>query len=108
VLPDRLTERVIEGVVLTREGQPQVQARVNIVDPGTVVVYDGADQNGHFVLHLFAGIPYRVHAMWPGDKPPGSALSAVPVDIPPEGGPSRFRLVLDQPGNSVQQEQGKR
>ena len=109
VLPDRLTARVVEGVVLTREGPPRVQARVSVVDPtGTVVEYTGADQNGRFVVHLFAGIAYRVHAMWPGDKPPDSALSAVPVDIPPEGGPSSLLMVLDQPGNSVQQDQRKR
>ena len=108
-LPDRVNGRVIEGVVLTRDGQPRVQGNVSVVDASqTVVAYTLADRDGRFVLHLFAGIAYRLHATWAGDTPPGSALSAVPVDIPPEGGPLSLRLVLDQPGNSVLQERGKR
>ena len=100
-LPDRQDERVIEGIVFTSDGRPMAQARVTVFDSSeTVIAFDAADPGGRFRLRVFAGIPYRLHAMWPGDTP-DKAVSAVPTDIQPGSSPVSLQLVLSQRGNSV-------
>ena len=100
-LPDRQPERVIEGIVLTPDGREISRARVGVYDSFDHIVADLiADREGRFVLRLFVDIPYRLHAVWPGDTP-DKAISAVPTDIQPGAEPLNLRLVLTQPGNSL-------
>jgi hypothetical protein len=70
----------------------------------TIVAQALADQHGRFALQVFAGIPYRLLAVWPGNTP-DEAASAVPVDIQPDTQPLSLRLSLTQPGNLLFEEQ---
>ncbi len=98
-LPDRQPERTIEGIVLNGDGLPRPRAVVTAFDASqTMVAQASADQAGRFVLHLFAGMPYRLLAVWPGNSP-HEAASAVPIDIQPDSQPLSLRLTLTQPGN---------
>jgi hypothetical protein len=56
------------------------------------------DPSGRFVMHIFAGTPYKLHAVIPGPE----AVSALPVDVQPGSGPLSLHLTLTQPGNSFQ------
>jgi hypothetical protein len=99
-LPKQQAERIIDGIVLTADGHPMSRAVVSVYDSfEAVVAGEIADNNGRFLLRVFADIPYRVHAVWPGDTQ-GSAVSAVPTDIQPGNGQLSLRLILTQPGNS--------
>jgi hypothetical protein len=54
-VPDRQTERVIEGVVLTSEGRPMPRARLTVFDSTeSVVAFGVADTDGRFLLRVFA------------------------------------------------------
>jgi hypothetical protein len=55
------------------------------------------DPNGHFVMHIFVGTPYQLHAVIPGPE----ALSVPPVDIQPGCSALSLPLSLTQPGNST-------
>ncbi len=100
-LPDAQSERLIEGIVLTSEGRPMPRARVTVFDSSeNSVAFDAADPDGRFHLRVFADVPYRLHALWPGDTR-GSVVSAVPIDIQPGTSPLSLRLILTQPGNSA-------
>src|ERR1041385_6107964 len=93
-LPDRQDERVIEGIVSTSDGRP-TQAIVTVYDSSETIIADHvADPGGRFRLRVFAGIPYRLHAMW-------QAVSAVPTDIQPGSSSVSLQLVLSQRRNSV-------
>jgi hypothetical protein len=99
-LPDRQNERIIEVMVLTSEGRPMPRARLSVFDSSeTVVAHEIADHEGRFTLRVFADIPHRLHAVWPGDTP-DTAVSAVPTDIQPGSDRLSLRLVLTQRGNS--------
>jgi hypothetical protein len=99
-LPDRQNERIIEGIVLTSEGQPKPRARVTVYDSTEFPVASGAaDTAGRFLLRVFADVAYRLHAVWP--EYPDKVVSAVPVDIDPGSRPLNLQLILNQRGNSV-------
>jgi hypothetical protein len=52
-LPERQRERAIEGMVLTRDGQPKPRAVVTVRDPSQNVIAQAfADQNGRFALQV--------------------------------------------------------
>lgn len=100
VLPAQQNERTIEGFVRMTDGRPAPAARLFALDSSlAVVAHEIAAANGHFSLRVFAGVPYELHAVWPGNSP-AEAASAVPADIPAGGGPLALRLTLDQAGNS--------
>jgi hypothetical protein len=100
-LPERQSKRMIEGVISTVDGRLRANARVSVYDSSDNVIDFGiADSEGRFVLRVFAEIGYRLHAVWPGDRP-DQAVSAVPTDIPPGAGPLSLRLILTEPGNSL-------
>ncbi|HEV3198856.1 MAG TPA: carboxypeptidase-like regulatory domain-containing protein [Bryobacteraceae bacterium] len=104
-LPDRLPERAVEGVVLTKDGQPRPRAVVTVFDSSKMSVAQAiADQEGRFALNVFAGIPYRLIAVWPGTTP-DTAVSAVPLTISPDSSPLSLRLMLTQAGNLYFEEQ---
>ena len=103
-LPDRQPERAVEGIVLRIDGQAMPRAVVNVFDSSKGIVAQAiADQNGRFALHVFAGTPYRLLAVWPGNTPE-DAVSAAPLDIQPDSSPLTLRLTLTQPGNSFFEE----
>lgn len=107
-LPDRQREREIEGIVLRSDGTPAPLARLFVLDGAqNTVTFETPDPTGHFRLRVFAGIPYELHAIWPGDAA-GNSSSAVPMRIPADSRPLSLRLVLDQPGNSVVEASQKR
>jgi hypothetical protein len=62
----------------------------------TLIAGGVADQNGQFLLHVFADTPYRLDAMWPAGP-----SSAVPVNIPAGSDPVTLRLVLTEPRNAI-------
>jgi len=98
-LPDRQPERIIDGIVLSADGLPRPRAVVTVSDASqTIVAQAVADQNGRFALQAFAGIPYRVLAVWPGNTL-DAAASAAPMDVQPDDRPLNLRLSLTQPGN---------
>lgn len=100
-LPDRQPERVIDGIVLTADGQPRPRAVVSLLDDAQNFAAQAiADPNGRFTLRAFTGTAYRLHATWAGDGP-NRAVSAVPLSIDPDTSPLSLRLILTQPGNSV-------
>jgi len=106
-LPDRQPQRAIEGIVLTADGQPRPRAVVTVFDSSKLSVAQAfADQQGRFALNVFAGTAYRLYAIWPG-KTLDEAASAVPMDIPPDGGTLDLRLTLTQPGNLFLEERGR-
>ncbi len=99
VLPDRQPEREIEGTVLTRDGQPRPRAVITAFDIAKNFVAQGiAGQDGRFTLQVFAGTPYRLYAVWPGNTP-NDAFSAAPLDVQPGTDGLNLRLILTQPGN---------
>jgi len=107
-LPDRQPERTIEGVVLKADGQPMPRAVVNVFDfSKTIVAQAFADPNGRFSMQVFAGTPYRLLAIWPGNTPE-DAVSSAPLDILPDTKPLTLRLTLTQPGNAFFAEQQRK
>lgn len=102
-LPERQLERIIEGIVLTREGEPKPRAVVTVLDGFRNVTAQAiADQTGRFAMHVFVETPYRLHAVWPGSGV--EVASAPPVDIQPGTSALNLRLLLTQPGNSFLEE----
>ncbi len=100
MLPDQQSRRVIEGVVVTRDGQARPRAVVTVLDESQNVVAQAfADVKGFFSLEVFTETSYRLHAVWPGNTP-GDAASARPIDIAPGSDELKLRLELTQPGNS--------
>ncbi len=98
-LPEPQLERIIEGIVLTREGEPKPRAVVTVLDSSRNVTAQAiADQSGRFAVRVFVETPYRLHAVWPGSG--AEAASALPVDIQPGTSALNLRLLLTQPGNS--------
>ncbi len=99
LLPERQLERTIEGIVLTREGEPKPRAVVTVLDSSRNVTAQAiADQSGRFAVRVFVETPYRLHAVWPG-----SGTEA--VSTPPRGHltwheHTEFTLSLTQAGNS--------
>jgi hypothetical protein len=101
-LPDRQSEREIDGIVLTSEHSPMPRARVMVYESADHIAAQAfTDAVGRFQLRVFADTAYRLHAVWPNT--PEKAVSAVPVDIPPGTEPLSLHLILEQPGNSVLQ-----
>jgi hypothetical protein len=100
-LPDKQSERTIEGVVFTTAGTPMPRARVAVYDSSNnVIAFGVADEQGRFSLQVYANVRYRFHAVWPGNKP-DEAMSAVPMDIEPGTDPLNFRMSLTEHGNST-------
>jgi hypothetical protein len=105
-LPERQTERAIEGLVLTHDGQPKPRAVVTVRDSSRNAIGQAfADQNGRFALHMFVQTPYRLYAVWPSDTA-GQAVSALPMEIAPDSAPLDLRLLLTQPGNLFLEDRG--
>lgn len=105
-LPDPLKERIVECVVFKSDGHPEPRALVTIFDKsGSIIENSPVDPRGRVSLTVFAGIPYRLHALLPGIGP--EAISAIPVDIQPGSDPMNVDLILNQQGNSVLDEHGK-
>ena len=103
ILPERQLERTIEGIVLTREGEPKPRAVVTVLDGSRNVIAQGiTDQTGRFALRVFVETPYRLHAVWPGSG--AEAASALPVEIQTGSAPLNLRLLLTQTGNSFLEE----
>ena len=99
-LPDRQSERAIDGIVSRADGQPMPRTVVTVFDASQNIVTQAfADQSGRFALQVFAGTSYRLLAVWPG-KTPEDAVSALPMNIGPDTTPLSLRLTLTQPGNS--------
>ncbi len=108
VLPERQKERELEGSVWMADGRPAPVVRLFALDSSqAVVAQETAGPNGHFSLRVFAGVPYELHAVWPGNTP-ADAISAVPTDIPAGSGSLTLRLTLDQAGNSFADASRKR
>jgi hypothetical protein len=100
ILPDRQSERTIDGIVLRADGQPQPRSVLTLLDASQAVVGQAfADQSGRFNFRAFARTAYQLHAVWPG-MTRGEAASAVPMNIEPDTNPLSLRLTLTQPGNS--------
>jgi hypothetical protein len=97
-LPDPLPERTVDGVVVRSEGQPAVRSVLTAFDAfGNAVTQAFTDQSGRFVMHIFVGTPYQLHAVVPGPE----AISALPVDIQAGSSPLSLHLTLTQTGNSA-------
>jgi hypothetical protein len=97
-LPDPLPERTVDGVVVRADGQPAVRSVVTAFDAfRNAIAQAFTDPRGHFVMHIFVGTPYQLHAVIPGPQ----AVSAPPVDIQPGSNPLSLHLTLTQPGNSA-------
>jgi hypothetical protein len=104
-LPDRQPERAIEGIVLTKDGQPKPRAVVTVFDSSKMSVAQAfADQQGRFAVKVFAGITYRLIAVWPGTTL-DAAVSAVPLAISPDSSPLNLSLTLTEAGNVYFEEQ---
>ncbi|HWB97257.1 MAG TPA: hypothetical protein VG672_11155 [Bryobacteraceae bacterium] len=108
ILPDRQPERIIEGIVLQANGTPRPRAVVNASDDSQSFVDQAiADPAGRFILRLFAGLPYRLLAVWPGDTP-ADAFSSKPIDLRPDSQPLTLRITLTEPGNALLNEYRKK
>jgi hypothetical protein len=110
MLPDRQSERRVEGTVLWPDGRPAAGARLFVMDPRWLwqgfVTQAVADADGRFALpRLLDGTQYRLHATFV--NPPYGTASAEPVDVRPGTSPLNLRLVLNRPGNSVSEDQRK-
>jgi hypothetical protein len=108
-LPDGQKDRVIDGIVLWPDGRPAAGARLLALDPRWLwqpaAAQVTADANGRFLLRLFDGTHYRLHALSLGM--PTGITSAEPVDIQPGNSPAALRLVLTRAGNSASEDQRK-
>lgn len=103
-LPDPQPQRVIEGITLQADGQPMPRAVISVFDSSQTFIGQAiAGPDGRFALHVFGGVRYRLHAVWPGNQQE-PAVSAPPVDIPAETSPLSLQLTLTQPGNSALEE----
>jgi hypothetical protein len=100
-LPDQQSRRTIDGLVLSRDGQPMPRATVTVLDDSQNFAGQAyADLKGFFSLEVFSGTPYRLHAVWTG-KTSADAVSALPIDIAPGSEPLSLELALTQLGNSL-------
>jgi hypothetical protein len=107
-LPDPQPERVIDGIVLKAGGQPMPRAVISVLDASeTFIAQAIAGPDGRFALRVFSGVPYRLHAVWPGNQEE-PAISATPVDIRADANPLSLRLTLVRPGNSILEERKRR
>jgi hypothetical protein len=114
VLPSRQKERLIQGTVITPDGQPVAGALVSILDAQWLwrpaVVETRADSNGQFVLQALDAVRYRLHAVASvtgiGPRPFASAFpkSAEPMDVMPGKEPVSARLVITRQGDSVRED----
>jgi len=101
ILPESAKERVLEGFVSMADGPPGRLIQMFLVDSfGALVLGERADPYGHFSLRVFAGVAYKLHAIWLG-RASTEAISAVPADIPAGSGSMTLRLIVDQPGSSL-------
>jgi hypothetical protein len=97
-LPDPLPERTVDGIISRADGQPAVRCVVTAFDAFRNVFAQGlTDQSGHFLIRIFGGTSYQLHAVIPGPE----AVSAMPIDIQPGASPLTFHLTLTQSGNSI-------
>jgi hypothetical protein len=97
-LPDPLPERTVDGAVVRADGQPAARSVVTVFDAfRNAVAQAFTDPSGHFVMHIFVGIPYQLHAVIPAPE----SVSAPPVDIQPGSDALSLHLTLSQPGNSA-------
>jgi len=107
VLPDRQPDRIIQGVVLKGDGQPMSRAVLSALDAAqTFVAQATSDPTGRFSLRVFAGVPYRLHAV--GFAGAGMPVSAIPFDIEPGSNALSLRLNLTEPGNLLMDERQRR
>jgi hypothetical protein len=109
MLPDRQSPRVVEGTVVWPDRRPAAGALLLVMDPRWLwagfAARATAGADGHFVLPLFDGTQYRLHATF--INPPSGTASAEPVNIQAGKDPLNLRLVLTRPGNSVAEDQRK-
>jgi hypothetical protein len=103
-LPDPQPQRVIEGIILKADGQPIPRAVISVLDSSQTFIGQAiAGPDGRFALHVFGGVRYRLHAVWPGNQQE-PAVSAPSLDIPAGTSPLSLQLTLTQPGNSALEE----
>jgi hypothetical protein len=55
----------------------------------------------HFLMHLFVGTPYQLHAVIPGPEAVSALPVALPVDIQPGTNPLSLHLTRSHLGNSA-------
>lgn len=98
ILPEPLQERTIDGIVVRADGHAAAGSVVTAFDSfRNIVAQAFTEPDGQFVMQVFVGTAYQIHALLPGPE----AVSALPVDIPPGNTPLSLHLTVKQPGNSV-------
>ncbi|MGJ5820843.1 carboxypeptidase regulatory-like domain-containing protein [Paludibaculum fermentans] len=102
VLPARLAERTISGIVLNPDGSPNGDAEVRFLVDGNMQS-SSSGGGGRFSMSMLSGTRYRVHAIWRG-RNGQSDVSAEPVDIAPGSEPVNLTFRLTRPGDSYQDE----
>ncbi|WP_321477717.1 carboxypeptidase-like regulatory domain-containing protein [uncultured Paludibaculum sp.] len=102
ILPGRLAERTISGVVLNPDGSPNGDADVRFLVDGSIQAGSSGGA-GRFSVALLSGTRYRVHAIWKG-RNGQPTTSAEPVDIEPGTDPVSLTMRLTRPGDSYQDE----
>jgi len=109
VLPERQSDRLIQGSVFTPDGRAASGARVSILDsrwlwhsPVAEVV---ADVNGRFLLHGLNGTQYRLHAVL--GVPRFGTFSAEPVNVMPGDQSLDLKLVLTRSGDAMREDRQK-
>lgn len=102
ILPGRLAERTISGIVLNSDGSPNGDADVRFLVDGRMQAGSSGGA-GRFSLALLSSTRYRVHAIWKG-RNGQPTMSAEPVDIEPGTDPVSLALRLTRPGDSYQDE----
>lgn len=103
-MPQPLSSRAIEGIVVWPDGKPvrhaSVDSMISDYSFGMGCVGTHTDDSGRFSFTLFAGLSYWINAvaMTPDDK----QMHSEPIDIPSEGDAKNLKLVIESPGGNCE------
>jgi 5-hydroxyisourate hydrolase-like protein (transthyretin family) len=95
-MPARLTQRTVEGIVVSSDGRPATGTSVylNLIEEGEMTAFSSAqaDENGRFTLKLYEGLQYKVSAYRQGAA--GKGVQSEWIEIPMNSRDQPIRLVL--------------
>jgi hypothetical protein len=110
-LPEPLTARVVQGIVVWPDGRPAVNAEVRLeeIESGRLAGWHTkTDNKGRFELSGFDGVQYKITATIPADPnwdpDSGKAVDLLvsrEVQITPSSQAAPVRLVIDTLGDGI-------
>jgi hypothetical protein len=103
-MPQPLSSRTIEGIVIWPDGKPVRQASVDFMISdysfGMGCAATHPDDSGRFSFTLFSGLSYWVGAV--AFLPEGKQMHSEPIDIPAEGDAKNLKLVIESPSGNCE------